>query len=86
MNITLDEASHVYHVDGVQKPSVTEILNEWVLVDGWYVNIYRKNSDGTPQRIPQGVFEDAGDFGRATHKAAAFTMGNKSFNKPPAIS
>lgn len=84
--IRLNEELHQYRVDGHVKPSVTEILNEWILVDGWYVNIFRKNSDGTPQKIPQGVFEDAGDFGRAVHKAAGFTMQNKSFNKPPAIS
>lgn len=83
--ILLNEELHQYTVDGTVKASVTEILNEWLLVDGWYVNIYRKNSDGTPQRIPQGVFEDAGDFGRAVHKAAKFVVQGKRITIPHEI-
>lgn len=60
----------------MQKPSVTEILNEWMLIDGWYHNIY------SGQKIPQGVFEDAGDFGRGVHKGAFYIAQEKEFHYP----
>lgn len=77
LEIKLNEELHQYTVDGTVKPSVTEILNEWLLVDGWYVNIY------SGQKIPQGVFEDAGGFGRAFHKGAKFIVNGKEIKYPP---
>lgn len=77
--ILLNEELHQYTVDGTVKASVTEVLNEWLLIDGWYVNIY------SGVKIPQGVFEDAGDFGRAVHKAAKYVMGEKRITLPHEI-
>lgn len=77
--VTLDESTHIYKVDGVVKPSVTQVLNEWLLVDNWYVNIT------TGVRIPQDSFEGAGDFGRAFHKAAKFIMQGKEIKYPPEL-
>ena len=77
MEILLNEELHQYTVDGVVRASVTEVLNEWLLVDGWYVNIY------SGVKIPQGVFEDAGDFGRAFHKGAKYIVEGKSIKYSP---
>ena len=87
--IRLEEDSHIYTVQTEErgpftvKPSVTEILNEWILVDGWYVNIY--SDPKNPTKIPRDVFEDAGDFGRAVHKAAKFVMQGKQITLPHEI-
>lgn len=83
MEILLNEELHQYTVDGTVKPSVTEILNEWLLVDGWYVNIYRKDANGEPLRVPKDAFEGAGGFGRAFHKGANFIVNGKKVKYPP---
>jgi hypothetical protein len=81
MEILLNEELHEYTVDGVRKPSVTEILNTFVKVE--FANVYVDTATGVT--IPADVFEDAGDFGRAVHKAAKWIMEGGKISFPTVL-
>lgn len=64
-HLTFTESPHAYFWHDVEYPSVTQILEEWVL-SGWnYVN--RRSG----QAIAQDVFEGAGDDGSFVHGVCA---------------
>lgn len=69
--ITIDK-DHIYYTDGVQITalSVTQVLNQWRLSQGWYIN-----TDGT--RIFRDTLDAASFFGTEIHKAASLIL-NKS--------
>ena len=64
------EGSHTYLWNGVQVPSVTQILREWVKLrsDRGYVHTITGNS------VDVTTFENAGDFGTAVHMGAKLIM------------
>lgn len=68
--LTFEENGHVYRWAGQPVPSVTQILNEWVMVPGR--GIYVNTRSGTAVDVQ--IFEDAGDFGTAVHRAAAYIL------------
>lgn len=69
---TFREEDHTYWLDGQRLPSVTEILNEWILVNIYGSEYYINTVNGTT--VDKETFEAAGDFGRAVHKAAQYIL------------
>lgn len=73
------EEDHTYWLDDQRIPSVTEILNEWILVNNYGSEYYINTVNGVS--IDKATFEAAGDFGRAVHKAAQYIlMGGLDWN------
>jgi hypothetical protein len=67
--------SHEYRVNGILKPSVTQIIGEFVKVQLFGGVFYVHVTDGVA--IPEEVMKEAQDFGRAQHKIAYhILMGN----------
>jgi hypothetical protein len=60
--------THEYFVDGIRYPSVTQVLNEWILTYSGYVNTI------TDVVIGKEVFEAAQDFGSAIHLAIKYLL------------
>ena len=61
MNVTFDEPSHTYRIDGVEVPSVTQCLQ---LLDPF-------------QKVDRAVLEAARSFGHHVHKAMALLLKDK---------
>jgi len=61
--LEFDAPNHIYRYDGRVVPSVTQILGEWILVNGFYVNTYK-----TKVVIAESAMKDAADHGTAVHQ------------------
>ena len=73
--------THEYHVNGIRLPSVSQVLNTWILTYSGYVNTI------TGVVIDKEVFEASGDFGTAIHLAIKylFTTGLNWDGLDPAL-
>jgi len=72
MDFTFDEKSHVYKNKGVRIPSVTQILNEWVLVQIKHSFFYIHTFSGAA--ISAETFRYAGDRGTAVHSGCKLVL------------
>lgn len=81
MNITLDEATHTYEVDGVVKANPTTILETLIEVEALDVFV----DTTTHKHIPADMVRQTGDFGRAVHKVAKLVMEDKKCRFPDEI-
>ena len=79
--ILLDESSHTYTVNGTVKPSVTKVLETLIYVERFdvYVDALTGNT------IAGDIIREAGDFGKAVHKAAALVMQGKNIKFDDAL-
>jgi len=68
--IAFDKEAHAYYVDGRRVPSVTQILREWILINGYYVNVL----DGT--MIHRSKMERSREYGSAFHEALKLYVEN----------
>jgi len=66
--LTFEAIDHRYEWDGVQVPSVTQILHEFVKVGNLYVNVF------TGSAIGADVFEAAGEWGTSVHTMIDFYL------------
>lgn len=68
--LTFNPDTHEYRWKDRIVPSVTQIIGEWIRVKGadYYLNVFDGNI------IPATRFEQAGDFGRAIHKACGLII------------
>lgn len=71
-SLTFKDEGHVYHYNGVNVPSVTQVLHEFVETDFGLNRYYVSTINGTA--IPADIFEAAGDFGTALHLAAKYHL------------
>lgn len=69
MKLFFDQKTHTYTDErGIRVPSVTQIINEWVIVEvgGWSYHVNRFSGEV----IPSHVMTEAAAVGTAVHKAA----------------
>lgn len=78
MEILLDESTHTYTVDGVVKANVSTVLE--TLLELEQFNTFVDTTTG--KTIPADMVKQAGDFGRAFHKGAAFVVQGKRISYP----
>ena len=60
--LTFDEEKHEYRWKGIIVPSVTQIINEWCHVRGFYVNTFNPRIC-----IDEEVFDERREEGKAIH-------------------
>jgi len=77
--ITLDEERHLYTVDGVARANVTSALK--ILIEVEALDVFVDTT--THKHIPADMVRQAGGYGRAFHKGAAFIVNGKSIKYPP---
>jgi len=78
MNLDFTEEGHIYRVDGVIYPSVTQALSDWIYIDlagGWYVNVI------SGQKVPAHIWEAAQDRGTACHKILEYLLTGQGVDK-----
>lgn len=68
MSLTFEPLTHTYEHEGRRLPSVTQVINEWVLSGAYYVHTL------TGVAIPAHAFEYAGNRGRAIHTGCNLIM------------
>ena len=81
MEILLNEDIHQYTVDGVVKPSVTEVLETLIEVEALDVFV----DTTTHKHIPGDMIRQAGDFGRAFHVGAKYIVEGKHIKYDPSL-
>lgn len=70
--LVFKEEGHEYFYDGVRVPSVTQILKVWIPISVYGVEYYCNTFTGTV--ISAEKFREAGDHGRAIHKATKLIL------------
>lgn len=70
-DLTFDEKTHTYFVDGKRVPGFTEIMNQWVKNGTVYVNTLNG------QLVPANIMEPAQDHGSTVHRASHLLLTGK---------
>ncbi|HDZ27754.1 hypothetical protein LCGC14_1413320 [marine sediment metagenome] len=72
------EETHEYFYKGFLKPSVTQIINEYLPIEIHGERFYVNRFNGAT--IPGYIFERAGQFGSDIHRAIKYLLGSEGLN------